>query len=494
MSIPQNTDKQALISRLAHDIINLGRNSLFIALRFLDLAFFQFTLEEDRQIEGLRADGRTVFYQPLFIIREYQAEHQRPARLLLHSVLHFVFRHPFVGEKIIRPYWDLACDMAVENSIAEAGIKQAVTARQKQQQDYLFRLKKELPLLSAERIYRYLLDQKPDAEELAAAARLFFQDEHELWYGVGGENTAPNEQETARQTSDAPQPEREKTEGGILPLRLPPSEDKELAERWQQISETVKTDLETMSREWGESSGAFLQNIREVNRDHYDYADFLRRFAVRGEAMQIDDAEFDYIYYNYGMELYGNMPLIEPLEYKEVKKIRDFVIAVDTSASCAGETVQLFLDKTAAILRQTESFFREIRLHIIQCDAALQSDALITSTADFRDYLAKMQIKGLGGTDFRPVFDYVDQLIAGRQLTNLKGLIYFTDGYGRFPARRPAYETAFVFLDEGREPPPIPPWAIKLVLDRREMERLPGLAAGRIHGEKVENEWEKEPQ
>ncbi|NLF79655.1 MAG: metallopeptidase, partial [Clostridia bacterium] len=209
------------------------------------------------------------------------------------------------------------------------------------------------------------------------------------------------------------------------------------------------------------------------NRDHYDYADFLRRFAVRGEAMRIDDAEFDYIYYNYGMELYGNMPLIEPLEYKEVKKIRDFVIAVDTSASCAGETVQLFLEKTAAILRETESFFRKIRLHIIQCDATLQSDTLITSTADFQDYLAKMQIKGLGGTDFRPVFDYVDQLIAGKQLTNLKGLIYFTDGYGRFPARSPAYETAFVFLDAGSEQPPIPPWAIKLVLERRDLERLP---------------------
>lgn len=481
-------DKQALISRLANDIITLGRNSLFIALRFLDLAFFQFTLEEDRQIEGLRADGRVVFYRPLFIIREYQAEHNRPARLLLHSVLHFVFRHPFVGEKIIRPYWDLACDMAIENIIAEAGIGQAVTARQKQQQDYLFQLKKELPLLSAERIYRHLLDQPPGTDELAATARLFFQDEHDLWYGLGGENTAPNEQETARQTPPGapPQAQANQPESSPLPLKPPPSEDSELAERWQQISETVKTDLETMSREWGESSGAFLQNIREVNRDHYDYADFLRRFAVQGEAMQIDDAEFDYIYYNYGMELYGNMPLIEPLEYKEVKKIRDFVIAIDTSASCAGETVQLFLEKTAAILRETESFFREIRLHIIQCDAELQSDTLITSTTDFQDYLAKMQIKGLGGTDFRPVFDYVDRLIAGKQLTNLKGLIYFSDGYGRFPARRPAYETAFVFLDEGREPPPIPPWAIKLVLERQELERLPGPAAKRSRGQKVE--------
>ena len=52
------------------------------------------------------------------------------------------------------------------------------------------------------------------------------------------------------------------------------------------------------------------------------------------------------------MKLYKNMPLIEPLEYKEVKKIRDFVIAIDTSASVQGELVEHFLRKTCEILLQ----------------------------------------------------------------------------------------------------------------------------------------------
>jgi predicted metal-dependent peptidase len=474
MSIPESTDKQALITRLAADIITLARSSLFLALRFLDLALFQLALREDEEIAGLRSDGRAVYYKPLFIIREYQAEPTRPTRALLHSVLHFVFRHPFIGAEIERPYWDLACDMAIENIIAEARISQALSQRQGEQQDYLFQLKKELPGLTAERIYRRLLDNPPATAELPALSKLFFQDDHALWYAEQEVDSAEDkDQDQPAPPPEAPPPAPAPPQQASGSRRLkPPREDNELMQHWQQISETVKTDLETMSREWGVSSGAFLQNIREVNADRYDYAAFLRRFAVRGEAMQIDDAEFDYIYYNYGLTLYGNMPLIEPLEYKEVKKIREFVIAIDTSASCSGETVQLFLEKTAAILRQAESFFREIRLHIIQCDAEVQSDYLITSPEDFREYLATMQLKGLGGTDFRPVFAYVDQLIKSQQLTNLKGLIYFTDGLGRYPARQPAFETAFVFLDEGREPPAVPPWAVKLVLRRDELDRL----------------------
>ena len=118
-----------------------------------------------------------------------------------------------------------------------------------------------------------------------------------------------------------------------------------------------------------------LQNLREINRERYDYSEFLRRFAVMGEVMQVNDDEFDYIFYTYGLQLYDNMPLVEPLEYKEVKRVKEFVVAIDTSGSVAGDTVQRFVQKTWNILKTTESFFTKINLHIIQCDATIQEDA-----------------------------------------------------------------------------------------------------------------------
>ena len=90
--------------------------------------------------------------------------------------------------------------------------------------------------------------------------------------------------------------------------------------------------------------------------------------AVMGEAMRINDDEFDYVFYSYGMQLFPEkrMPLIESLEYKDVKRIREFVIAIDTSGSVMGEQVQAFLQKTYNILQSTESFFSRINVHIIQ--------------------------------------------------------------------------------------------------------------------------------
>ena len=232
----------------------------------------------------------------------------------------------------------------------------------------------------------------------------------------------------------------------------------------------MQTELETFAeKRQGSEPGGLSQSLSAVTREKYDYADFLRRFAVLGEAMKVNDDEFDYIFYTYGMKLYGNMPLIEPLEYKEVKRIREFVVAIDTSGSVSGELVQKFVQKTYNILKQQESFFTKINLHIIQCDAAIQEDVKITSQEEFDAYLNTMQLRGFGGTDFRPVFDYVEQLRQAGEFTNLKGLIYFTDGFGTFPERQPDYHTAFVFIDDEYNNPDVPVWAIKLVLQKDEI-------------------------
>ena len=80
-----------------------------------------------------------------------------------------------------------------------------------------------------------------------------------------------------------------------------------------------------------------------------------------------------------------------------------------------------------------------------------------------------MRLSGFGGTNFRPVFAYVEELRRAKEFRNLKGLIYFTDGYWVFPAQKPDYPTAFVFLRDGYELPEVPSWAIRLVLEPEEL-------------------------
>ncbi len=96
----------------------------------------------------------------------------------------------------------------------------------------------------------------------------------------------------------------------------------------------------------------------------------------------------------------------------------------------------------------------------------------VSSKEEFEQYIETMTIKGLGGTDFRPVFSYVDQLIQHKEFQNLKGLIYFTDGQGEFPAKMPEYNTAFVYVQDEYNNPDVPPWAIKLVLEKDEIANM----------------------
>jgi predicted metal-dependent peptidase len=233
---------------------------------------------------------------------------------------------------------------------------------------------------------------------------------------------------------------------------------------WADVSQRMQQDLETFSKRQGTEAGNLMQNLAAVNREKYDYTAFLKKFAVLGEVMKINDDEFDYVYYTYGLKLYKKMPLVEPLEYKEVKRIREFVIAIDTSGSTSGELVNKFLTKTYNLLMSTESFFSKVNIHIVQCDAQIQSDDVITSGADLDRYIDTMEIRGLGGTDFRPVFDYVDRLISEGEFSDLRGLIYFTDGLGVYPASKPPYRTAFVFVESGYNVPEVPVWAMKVVL------------------------------
>ena len=120
--------------------------------------------------------------------------------------------------------------------------------------------------------------------------------------------------------------------------------------------------------------------------------------------------------------------------------------------------------KTYSILKATENFFHKINVHILQCDNDVKSDTKITSEADFDAFMKEGKLHGFGATDFRPVFSYVEQLREEGEFENLKGLIYFTDGYGIYPERMPDYEVIFAFTGEDDNRMEPPSWSIPVIL------------------------------
>lgn len=425
---------------LAQKIWSLSRDRLLMNLRFLDAVLSSLRFQARVGTGYVFCDANVpknavVYYDPAVVIRLYKRSPANVTRLYLHILLHCIFSHSYKYDRVERDLWDVAVDMAVENVAMNLKISGLETAGDAERSTVLAQWKERAGALTAERIYRKLREDRLGAGELLELGNLFRRDVHEGWG---------------------------------------PAEAFELTEaQWKKISERIKAELKSFSEDRSDDK-SILQNLEEATKEHYDYGDFLRKFSVSGEDMQINDDEFDYVYYTYGLSLYGNLPLVEPLEYKDVNKIKEFVVAIDTSGSCRGEVVQTFLNKTYSILKSSENFFRKVNIHIIQCDSEVRRDTKITNDDEFEAFMKEGQLEGFGSTDFRPVFAYVDQAIESGEFENLKGLIYFTDGFGVFPEHKPShnYDTAFVFLEDDYEKPPTPPWAIKLVLPVEDLEHV----------------------
>ena len=449
-------EKQIKTEKVAAEIIQMSKNKLLVNMRFMDMALNQFRMSPRPDLTPFSAcDGDVYVYDPVHILKAYMLDENLPIRNFLHSVLHCVFKHFYVNTLVDQTMWNLACDIAVESAINDLELSFLNITKAKEQVQFFDLFKNKVKTVSAEKIYRYFLDEKLSEHLVEKLSLLFKGDDHVLWYLT--------ETQKKKMNLYASHGEAGKPLSNMLLL----------LQGWADIALRMQTELEVFMLQ-GKGAGLLTQNLREVNRERYDYSEFLKKFAVRAEMMKLNPDEFDYNFYTYGFALYENMPLIEPLEYREVKRIREFVIAIDTSGSTSGSLVQTFVQKTYNILKSTESFFSKINLHIIQCDAEIQEDVKITTQQEFDAYLKQMQLHGLGGTDFRPVFAYVNHLVEKKEFDNLKGLIYFTDGYGSFPQKMPSYDTAFVFVEDEQNPSTsnnyeVPSWAMKLVLRKEEL-------------------------
>lgn len=416
---------------LAAKIMSFSKDSILVNMRFLDVAMSALVPEAREGLLGFASDGARIYYDPVFLLKRYKKEPAFAVRMYLHILFHLIFYHSFRFDKVDKEAWSLSADIAAETAVLELEMPGMGLSRDEKAQAKLRGMREEIGALTAEKIYRYLKNFQISQREREELSRLFFMDFHMYWE--------------------------------------PAEELAVTTEQWKRLSERVKADLKSFSA--GKSrSESMEKSLLEATKDRYNYKELLSKFAVMNEDMQVNDDEFDYIYYTYGLARYGNMPLVEPLEYKDSKKVKEFVIAIDTSASCRGALVSAFLQKTYALLCGEENFFRKMNVHIIQCDHEVQRDVKITCKDDLDYFLSYEKLTGFGSTDFRPVFAHVEELLQKGEFENLKGLLYFTDGYGVYPERMPPYDVMFVFLDQGDEGPQVPPWAVKVLLDYEELE------------------------
>ena len=417
---------------MARRVMEQVRAELYLDQRYLNAALGALPPAPREGLPAFATDGAALYYPVGWVLATYRSNRWYLGRAWLHSLLHCVFRHPWLRDKRDPALWGLACDIAVEQVLDTLHTPATTRPVGWLRQQLYARIKSQCKLPGAGPIYRLLCGL--DGIELEKYRREFTCDSHRFW----------------PQDTDSP----------AARLR---------GQQWEQMGRQTQLSMEEAGRRAGDSDGArALQAQVQAGRSRRSYKDFLRRFAVWREEPRLDPDEFDLGYYTYGLRTYGKLPLIEPLESRESKKIRDFVIVLDTSESTAGDLVKNFLRETFTLLKSRDSFFRQCRILVLQADNAVRDEVWLNDLEALDRYTEAFTLVGGGGTDFRPAFARIEQLRSEGPLRDMQGVLYFTDGKGTYPAKRPPFDVAFLFLENGEPPPDVPPWAMRLVLQPEE--------------------------
>lgn len=396
-------------------------------------------------------DAGTLYWSADEVLSLFSEKSVQLERSYLHLILHGLYLHPLRGKKYPERIWWLACDLMTEYRIDRLHMKGFDWPIPDSRGRCYRNIRAAGTAFQEKCLADWIL--KLSEEELEQLEKVFRKDSHIFWRD---ENREESMELPCRKLS-CPEQVRQMTEA---------------VHRWRTVFEQMELRSEEHRKQAGGSAGTQSEQIILEKEWGYDYRRFLKRFAVSQEELSLDMDSFDYIPYDYSRRMYENLVFLEPLEYREMHKLQEFVIAIDTSGSCSGDVVRRFLTETWEIFQEKDNFFRDMRIHLIQCDCLIQEHICVTCEEEWKEYLEHMTVKGHGDTDFTPVFRLVDQMIRDGELKRLKGLLYFTDGDGIYPDRKPEYDTAFVFLNEELRKGKAPDWALTLTLDRELETRI----------------------
>lgn len=116
------------------------------------------------------------------------------------------------------------------------------------------------------------------------------------------------------------------------------------------------------------------------------------------------------------------------------------VAAIDTSGSMSKEQITKALTELYGLMRS----FQFLELWVIDCDAEVYNTKKIKIHE-----LSKLLLSGGGGTDFKPVFNWIK-----KEFNNdIDSLCFFTDLYGDFPKLPTLYETFWITDTTDTKPP-----------------------------------------
>ena len=303
--------------------------------------------------------------------------------ILTNCVMHHVLSHQQRRLQRRGSLWQLATDYAINDLLEQNGIVVPPGANYNAEYRGMF----------AEEIYEALL-----LERSSGGADAF------------DEQTPESEQENEE-------------EGGAVSGRIDPDLDAQTESQWQYAASTAQ---EIAQRKSAMPSG--LERLaKKVKRADVDW-----RFEL---------------YNAINRHMRNNYAFMPPNKKHSWRGIAlpslasdtlSLCVAVDTSGSIDESLLGAFMEEFKTIMQS----FPAVKIELIIADARVHAHYTFQG-GEKMDF----PLKGGGGTDYRPVFDYIEA-----QLPMTTMLLYFTDGDGWFPRVPPSYEVLWALSRPAKTP------------------------------------------
>jgi predicted metal-dependent peptidase len=394
IEVSNKGDGRMTIKMSQEDRITKSRIQLLMEFPFFGYLSNFLKLVETKSIPTAATDGKRYLYNPDFIDK---LNEQEVNFLTAHETLHPALGHLWRWENKDKLIFNHAADYVINAMILECDPQQQTFKIMK---GGLY--DKKFDGMSTEEVYDILINDKNYVQQAYADqsnGKSGTIDSHEMWgegSGDDGDKDSNGKQSGESQGND----NNEEDWQGRVVQAAQAAEGSRKGTLPSLIKRLLK-DLTQPQKNWKQLLAEFLQ--QEISDYGFNPPD--RRFA------------------------HSDIILPDFSEPEDI--VKNLVFAVDTSGSIGEKEFSVFLSEILGCMSQ---FGGKVKGKLIYCDAAIRHDGVY----DLED-VTKSIPRGGGGTDFRPVFDWI-----GENLDDCAGLVYLTDGAGEYPKQEPKYPVLWV--------------------------------------------------
>lgn len=389
---------------LAKDKVTKARAALVLDEPFFGSLVLRLKLKEDPTCKTMWVDGSTLGFGPAFVdslsIDELKG-------CLCHEVLHLALSHHTRRGTRTAKRWNVAGDYAIN-----AMIKDKFSLPGKCLIDPKY------SALSAEDIYSQLpIDEekkKGQSEEGNGQAS------SPKGGGASGSSAADSQPKDDESEEDNPDP------GGCGEVRDTSSDEGKTSPTEADLSRSeaewkiAVSQAAQQAKTFGKLPAGFDRVVDDIINPKIDWRALLRKFMDT-----LVKTDYSWVHPN-RRHIHAGVYLPSCRD----SEVGTMVIGVDTSGSVSQEMLTQVAAEISSILNDIQA-----DCHVVYCDTKVQNTEYFAPG----DSISKLDAKGGGGTNFKPVFDWIE-----KENITPSCVIYFTDLYGSFPETQPGYPVLWV--------------------------------------------------